>query len=93
VEIYQSVDLDCLSRFARQNDFHLIATVPDGGTAISDWKKTGKNIILLGHEAEGLSPEMVEKSDQRISIPGHGTVESLNVALAAAIILYEIAGR
>ena len=93
MEIYQSVDFDRLFQFAKRKNYKLTAAVPEGGTPINRWKKTGKNIILLGHEAKGLSKEIIEQTDRRISIPPQGNVESLNLAIAAAIILYEIAGK
>ena len=93
MEIYQSVDFDMLFQFAKRKNYKLTAAVPEGGIPINRWKRTRKNIILLGHEAKGLSEEIIEQADQRISIPPQGNVESLNLAIAAAIILYEIAGR
>ena len=93
MKIYQSIDFDRLFQFAKRKNYKLTAAVPEGGIPINRWKKTRKNILLLGHEAKGLSKEIIEQADQRISIPSQGNVESLNLAIAAAIILYEIAGR
>jgi len=45
---------------------------------------------MLGQEADGLSDELTEYADQVVSIPGSGGVESLNLSVAAAVILYEI---
>jgi tRNA (guanosine-2'-O-)-methyltransferase len=45
--------------------------------------------LLLGTELEGLSDEAVAASDQQVIIPMHGAVTSLNVSVAAAVILYE----
>ncbi len=46
--------------------------------------------ILLGSEGEGLPTELLARADQRVRIPMTGTAESLNVAAAAAVLLYEI---
>lgn len=46
--------------------------------------------IVLGHETEGVNRDILEKSDKIVSIPMRGSKNSLNVASAAAIILYEI---
>ncbi len=64
---------------------HLKGTVPYD--AISYPERTG---ILIGNEAHGLSPESAEMCDRRIVIPMEGKVESLNAAVAAAILLYEV---
>jgi len=47
------------------------------------------SVILIGHEVQGMSDEMVEKCDHVIEIPQFGLVESLNVATATSIALYE----
>jgi 23S rRNA (guanosine2251-2'-O)-methyltransferase len=45
--------------------------------------------IVIGHEVEGMSDEMVEQCDHVIEIPQFGLVESLNVSTATSIALYE----
>ncbi len=93
LEIYLSVESADLFRLAEQHNYNLIATVPRDGVPIGSWQSAGKNIILFGPEAQGLSEELIEKAHHRISIPGKGDAESLNLAAAAAIILYEITAR
>lgn len=46
--------------------------------------------IVFGNETEGVSPEMEKEADLRIQIPMSGSVESLNVGVAAGISLYEL---
>ena len=49
-----------------------------------------KNIgLVIGNEGNGICRELVEDSDIRIKIPMTGTVESLNAAVAAGIIMFE----
>ena len=45
--------------------------------------------FLLGNEGNGLSPELAAAADSRIRIPMEGKLESLNVSIASAILLYE----
>jgi tRNA G18 (ribose-2'-O)-methylase SpoU len=45
--------------------------------------------LLLGHEAHGLSDEVLKLSDLRVTIPMSGRTDSLNVANAAAVLLYQ----
>jgi RNA methyltransferase, TrmH family len=47
-------------------------------------------MIVMGNEESGLSPEVKESCDQLVRIPGTGDVESLNVAQAATLFLYEL---
>nr|ART38422.1 G362 [uncultured bacterium] len=52
-----------------------------------DW--TAARALIVGPESTGLSAEQVQMADERVKIPMCSEVESLNVAVAAAIILYE----
>ena len=54
-----------------------------------DWRKS--SALILGQESHGLSPEEVAATDAGIRIPMQGAAESLNVAVAAGIILFEAA--
>lgn len=49
--------------------------------------------VLLGAEGTGLSPAAVAAADQRVAIPMRRGVDSLNVAAAAAVAFWELAGR
>jgi TrmH family RNA methyltransferase len=46
---------------------------------------------MFGNEAWGLPPELVALSDEPIAVPIYGRAESLNLAAAAAVCLYESA--
>lgn len=54
-----------------------------------DW--TVSSALILGGEAAGLAPEEVAAADEAVRIPMRPPVESLNVAVAAAVVLYEAA--
>jgi len=90
IEIYQSVDPPQIRQFADRMGYSMTAMVPQGGISPDECKKGGRNIVMLGQEANGLSEELTEYADRLVSIPGRGGVESLNLSVAAAIILYEI---
>jgi TrmH family RNA methyltransferase len=47
-------------------------------------------ILVLGNEGAGVSPTLAEAADTRVAVPLSGAVESLNVAVAAGILLYEL---
>lgn len=62
------------------------------GTPVSRWKPTVPSALVLGSEAHGLSDGVREKIGERVLIPGsprRGGTESLNVAIAAGILMYE----
>lgn len=54
-----------------------------------DWKTP--RLLVIGSEANGLEPEIVEQMDDVIRIPMESNVESLNLAVAAGVILFEAA--
>lgn len=67
----------------------LMAAVPRGGVSIYNVDFTGPVAVLLGGEGPGLAPEAIDAADMQVGIPMSGAVESLNAAVAAAVILYE----
>ncbi len=66
----------------------------DAGASESlfDREMPHRAVFVLGSESQGLSPEVAELLDQRLSIPMHGPVESLNVAVAAGLVCYAARG-
>lgn len=71
----------------------LVCTVARGGTPLADADFSGPLAWVFGSEGQGVSPEVQRKAALRITIPTAPGTESLNVAAAAAICLYETARR
>ncbi len=61
--------------------------------ALPDRALRGRRVLLLGAEGRGLRPGVVRSLDHRVRIPMQGQVASLNVATAAAVVLFEFARR
>jgi RNA methyltransferase, TrmH family len=83
---------DLLGNLGR-NRFHLIAATP---VAAIDFRKAdyrGRFALILGNEGRGLSQEILSQVQTRIQIPMTPGIESLNVAVAASIILCEAASQ
>jgi TrmH family RNA methyltransferase len=68
-----------------------VALVPDGGVSLPELRLDGDVVLVLGAEREGLPADVLERCDERASIPQPGGGDSLNVAIAGAIALYESA--
>ena len=66
-----------------------IATLASAETAYWDYDFRQPTLILLGNEGNGLSEELIELADASVSIPQSDRVESLNVSISAALLLYE----
>ncbi|MBE9213116.1 RNA methyltransferase [Plectonema cf. radiosum LEGE 06105] len=82
-------DLSATVITAKLAGIQVIATLPTANLTYwqVDWQKP--SLILLGNEGAGLSTELAEMADLNVKIPLQPGVESLNVAITAALILYE----
>jgi 23S rRNA (guanosine2251-2'-O)-methyltransferase len=60
------------------------------GKRLSQADFTGDVCIVLGSEGHGLSQPVLEACDEAVAIPMANNVDSLNVAAAAAVFLYEV---
>ncbi len=67
--------------------FALAATVVRGGADLFAAPLPRRLVYVLGAEGEGMDPGLASACDLRLSIPGTGAVESLNVASATAVLL------
>lgn len=67
--------------------FELAATVVAGGEDVFAAPLPSRLIYVLGAEGEGMDRDLAAACDRRLSIPGTGRVESLNVAAATAVLL------
>jgi TrmH family RNA methyltransferase len=74
---------------ARRAGCAVVATTPRGGRSMYDLDLTRRLLILIGGEGAGIGPSVVESTDEVVSIPMAGGVESLNAAVAAALVAYE----
>jgi len=67
----------------------IVAAMPRGGVSMYDVDFTVPTALLLGGEGAGLPDGLAAAAHLRVSIPMHGAIESLNAAVAAAVLLYE----
>ena len=71
----------------------LVATSSHGGAELPDADLPKPCAWVLGHEGQGVSPSLLARCALQVRIPQPGGEESLNVAAAAAVCLYESARR
>ncbi len=69
----------------------IAATVPSGGIPLHSFDFTLPTAVVLGSESEGIRRSVKEKADVLITIRQKGKVQSLNVSVAAGMVLYEAA--
>ena len=71
----------------RDAGFHLSATLVDGGDDLFKAQLPERLVYVMGAEGQGMDRDLATLCDSRVSIPGSGAVESLNVASATAVLL------
>jgi TrmH family RNA methyltransferase len=77
----------------RTSGVRLIGAVPRGGQDPDTVNWRGKVALLLGGEGPGLTDDVIALCDARVTIPMAGGVESLNIAVAGAILVYSARGQ
>lgn len=73
----------------RERKFRIFAARVDGAVNYTAANYRGNSAIVLGSEAEGLSPAWSSNDIQAIKLPMHGIADSLNVSASAAVLFYE----
>jgi RNA methyltransferase, TrmH family len=89
--IWRDADFAEVVHWCRERKISLVGTDADAKSAHTDWDWTRATALVLGPESIGLTSDELRATDQTVSIPMQGAVESLNVSVAAGILLYEAA--
>ena len=86
--IRESADLEQFLREYRSNSY---VTVVSGGMSLYDVRQSGDIAWIFGNEGSGVSPVLSSLASRLVTIPMATDMESLNVAAAAAVCLFEMA--
>ncbi len=86
------VNLASAMDYLKEKGFWLYAADPAAGNDFRNMDYEGNVALVMGSEGKGIRPLVRKKCDFLISVPMLGAVESLNVSVAAGIILYHISG-
>lgn len=74
----------------KNKGYKIYTTDVNNGNELKSIKTTDKYVIIMGNEGNGVSKEISELSDEKIYINMNENCESLNVAVATSIILYQL---
>jgi TrmH family RNA methyltransferase len=77
--------------WCRQRGIAIICAAVEATTAYTEIDWSRPSALILGPESTGLTAEELELADRRVSIPMKGMAESLNVAVAGGVLLFEAA--
>ena len=90
VPVAMADSAESLVQSARSRGVRIVAAVPRGGTPLYDTDLTGPQLLFVGAEGAGLGAHVNTEADIRVSVPMRRRVDSLNVAVATALIIYEV---
>ena len=77
-------------RFMKESGLILIGATEKGGESFDHPDMKKPLAIIMGGEEKGIEPALLRMADHLVSIPMRGKVESLNVSVAARILIYEV---
>jgi len=83
-------DLVGIAEELKSRGIVMVATGSDAGLPVYDGNLSGPVAVVIGNEGEGLSEELLHHCDRHLTIPQQGRVGSLNAAVAAGIVFYEV---
>jgi RNA methyltransferase, TrmH family len=94
LEVWQTKNLAMFARDLVAAGYEVIGAATRGGRPEAPRAKERKPFaLLLGNEEQGLAPEVATACTRLVTIPGSGKVESLNVSVAAAVLMWELFAR
>lgn len=74
----------------KEKEFNIVSSYLNTDNYYHDVEYGGKVALVIGNEANGISDNIIDKSDILVKIPIYGKSESLNAAIASGILMYEI---
>ncbi len=83
---------DEFAKWARHGNYQLIGASAHGDVDYQTLIPKTPWVLILGNEQKGLTPEQTKTCDATVSMPMKGRVSSLNLAVAAGVLLYQFTG-
>jgi len=93
VTVWVARDLPVLIRDLRSAGYAVLAAATRGGIPRGAEDAKSAIALVLGNEEHGIAPKVAAACTRQVTIPGTGAVESLNVSVAGAILMWELFGR
>lgn len=90
IPICRELNLKTTINIAKQMGVNVYCATEKGGELYTQVPMKESLMIVMGSEDTGVSPEIIKLCDKRIKIPIKANIESLNVSVAAGILIYEV---
>ncbi len=87
--VHRSPNLKNTIDYLKESGLRIVAASEKGTKNYFETALTGPLAIIMGSEEDGVSGEYLRRCDEVVKIPLRGTIESLNVSVAAGILLFE----
>lgn len=88
IPIYEHVDIEFLKEFKDSCGIPFLGTALHHSISYKEAGAVPDGVFVFGNEGNGIRPEILDMTDKNLYIPLQGNVESLNVSIAAAVILF-----
>jgi len=89
----RTTDLAATLARLRTKGIRIVGTDSRAQQSVFEWQPPKACVLVVGHERDGLSPRVREQCDAVVAIPGSGEIDSLNVAVASAILISQWVAR
>lgn len=93
LEVWQATDLVAFLRDLATAGYDVVGAATRGGRPDAKPAADKPLALVLGNEEHGLAPAVATACTRLVTIPGRGGVESLNVSVAGAVLMWELLGR
>lgn len=89
VKVAKTANLNRFIEELKQQNIWVVGTAADAPMHYTDWDWTRPSALVLGGEGRGLHRLVAENCDALVKIPMYGRIDSLNVSVAAGVVLFE----
>ena len=90
IPVCREQNLENTLKFLQENGLSIVACTEKTETSVYELDLTGPMAIVLGSEENGIMPQLIKKADTLGRIPMKGNISSLNVSVAAGVLIYEV---
>lgn len=89
VKVAKAANINRLIDELKEKNIWVVGTSGESTTDYTDWDWTQPSALVLGNEGSGLHRLVAENCDVLVKIPMYGKIDSLNVSVAAGVVLFE----
>jgi len=93
IQVWAAHDLSLLIKDLRKAGYAVTAAATRGGRPECAVELNQPSALVMGNEEHGIDPKVAAACSRQVTIPGTKAVESLNVSVAGAILMWELFGR